>query len=140
MKGQAFDTFKLLIAAVVAIAILGILLNILSNMPNLTANPTNTIKTALSDAFQSQGIPSMSPSKAAFQKNINFPSTTKLFLDAVGGNSITFDCSAYLKPDSCDGGPTLMIKRDFSAYVSACCAPSGPCKVIVGNETAVCPP
>jgi len=138
MKGQAFDTFKLLIAAVVAIAILGILLNILSNMPNLTANPTNTIKTALSDAYQSQGIPSMSSSKAAFKKNINFPSTNELFLNAVGGNGISFDCSAYLKPDLCEGGSTLMIKRDFQAYVSACCS-SSDCKVIVGNETATCP-
>ena len=137
MKGQAFDTFKLLIAAVVAIAILGILLNIIGNMPDLTANPTNTIKTALSDAYSSQGIPSMSPSKASFQKNINFPGTTKQFLDAVGGNPITFDCSAYLKPNLCEGGSTLMIKQDFKAYVSACCG-STTCIVIVGNETAVC--
>jgi hypothetical protein len=139
MKGQAFDTFKLLIAAVVAIAILGILLNILSNMPNLTANPTNTIKTALSDAYQSQGIPSMSSSKAAFKKNINFPSTNELFKNAVGGNDIEFFCSEYLKPDLCEGGTTqLMIKRDFQAYVSACCS-SSKCYVIVGNETATCP-
>jgi hypothetical protein len=140
MKGQAFDTFKLLIAAVVAIAILGILLSIIGNMPNVTTNPTTAIKNALTDAYNSPGVPSVSPSKAQFKKNINFAGNLETFTSVVGGSTIAFSCSQYLIDSAtCAGGGTLMIKKDFQAYVSAICCGTSSCFVIVGNDTAACP-
>lgn len=46
-KGQASSTFQLLIAAVVALAILGVLLNILGVLPGLNKDPASSTKTLL---------------------------------------------------------------------------------------------
>jgi hypothetical protein len=57
-KGQASSTFQLLIAAVVALAILGVLLNILGVLPGLNKDPTKTTKTLLTDQINNPGAES----------------------------------------------------------------------------------
>ncbi|HRS42923.1 MAG TPA: hypothetical protein P5530_03590 [Candidatus Diapherotrites archaeon] len=57
-KGQASSTFQLLIAAVVALAILGVLLNILNVLPGLNKDPTKTTKTLLTDQINNPGAES----------------------------------------------------------------------------------
>ena len=57
-KGQASSTFQLLIAAVVALAILGVLLNILNVLPGLNKDPTKTTKTLLTDQMNNPGAES----------------------------------------------------------------------------------
>lgn len=57
-KGQASSTFQLLIAAVVALAILGVLLNILGVLPGLNKDPARTTKTLLSDQINNPGAQS----------------------------------------------------------------------------------
>lgn len=54
-RGQAFDTFKLMIAAVVAVAILGILMGILSQLSLPTGNPESVFQSMMSYCVQSPG-------------------------------------------------------------------------------------
>ena len=55
-KGQAYSTFKLLIAAIVAMAILAILIPIIMNVMGLiTADPTTETRSILSDLVGSPG-------------------------------------------------------------------------------------
>jgi len=55
-EGQAYSTFKLLIAAIVAMAILAILIPIIMNVMGLiTADPTNEARSLLSDLVGSPG-------------------------------------------------------------------------------------
>ncbi len=64
MKGQAFDTCKLLIAAVVAIAILGILLQILNLIKPPGADPETIIQQQLQKAYGHIGSVTVSDGKA----------------------------------------------------------------------------
>lgn len=59
--GQGSSVFQLLIAAVVALAILGILINILYNITPLNQDPTNSARTTLKTAVTVQGAPTYSP-------------------------------------------------------------------------------
>ena len=57
-KGQAFDTFQLMIAAVIAVAILGILLGIIGNINgNVTQKPVDTAKSLINTALESPCAP-----------------------------------------------------------------------------------
>jgi len=57
-KGQASSTFQLLIAAVVALAILGVLLNILGVLPGLNKDPSSSTKTLLGTQVNNPGAES----------------------------------------------------------------------------------
>lgn len=54
-KGQASSTFSLLIAAVVALAILGVLLSILNVIPGMNTKPGDATKTLLSTQINRYG-------------------------------------------------------------------------------------
>lgn len=54
-KGQASSTFQLLIAAVVALAILGVLLSILNIIPGPNTEPGDATKTLLKTQMESPG-------------------------------------------------------------------------------------
>lgn len=60
-KGQGSSVFQLLIAAVVALAILGVLLSIIGGLPNVNQDPIKAARTALKDAVTTQGAPAYSP-------------------------------------------------------------------------------
>lgn len=146
MKGQAFDTFKLLIAAVVAVAILGILLGILGGIFWPGANPYQVAKDQLTSASNYKGLPQISTSTAAFKKGMTMDGGADTFKNAIGGvGSIQFHCSTDVA-SACQYGTstadpnsnTAIILRDFSALISACCSSGNACNVYIGNQTAPC--
>ena len=55
-KGQAFSTFQLLIAAVVALAILALLLPMIINGPDIGTGPSDAINTLLKSAPDDPGV------------------------------------------------------------------------------------
>ncbi|MCD6230093.1 MAG: hypothetical protein J7K00_04855 [Candidatus Diapherotrites archaeon] len=55
LKGQAFDTFKLLIAAIVAISILGVMMGIIGGTTLPGSDPNHEIKSKLSSAVINAG-------------------------------------------------------------------------------------
>ena len=138
MKGQAFDTFKLLIAAVVAVAILGILLAILQGITP-PSDPATLIREQLSKAHQYEESAFVSQAQATFVGGSSFKGDS--FKDAIGGSGdITFDCSDDL--DNCDDDPntTLKIDAPFDAYIGACCEGT-EClvSILLEDESAGCP-
>lgn len=54
-KGQGSGVFQLLISAVVALAILGVLLSIIGALPQLSSDPESTARNTLKEAYTSQG-------------------------------------------------------------------------------------
>jgi hypothetical protein len=139
MKGQAFDTFKLLIAAVVAVAILGVLLSIMSGLIIPGAEPPTMIREQLSKATQFPESSFISPTKASFKAGASYSPNS--FSDAIGGvGTIEFECSEDLIGVCAFTTEKLRISGDFSAYIGACCK-SNTCKVsiLMDDEDAPCP-
>ena len=150
-KAQAFDTFKLMIAAVVAVAILGILLAILGGIITPGGEAAPAIRAKLDDAFNFRGSTFVTTSEATFREGTIFSADS--FLDTLGGvGYINFYCGALYETSLCnDGSPdgnglsgtsTLTINGDFSAPVSACCpktiTSTSPCKIGIGVDTLSC--
>jgi hypothetical protein len=147
MKGQAFDTFKLLIAAVIAVAILGILLSIIGGISLPYAEPQVLISQQLKTAVQYPHAVQPSSSVANFKTSQSFGEAT--FSDAIGGvGKITFVCADTLVTTGTSPCQlkksvstksyydSVKINSDFSAKVSACCTPTGPsCTVKIGEDT-----
>lgn len=139
MKGQAFDTFKLLIAAVIAVAILGILLSIMSGIILPGADSQQVIGEQLKKASQFPHSTFISQAKASFQAG-NYLSASS-FTDALGGSSVTiaFQCSDDLS-DACKitTDKKLHIVSVFTAYVGACCTTPKACTVVIGDKDLSC--
>jgi len=139
MKGQAFDTFKLLIAAVVAVAILGILLTIMSGIVVPGAEPQRVIGEQLTKGIEFPHSTFVSQVKAGFKGGTSLSPLS--FTDALGGTGkVTFKCSNDLssicKIDSSTG--SLKTLSDFDDYISACCKDTKNCDVLIGTGDLVC--
>lgn len=67
MKGQAFDVFKLMIAAVVAVAILAILLGILRGISPAVGDPLAVTQQLLRDCYSGK-IAKTSPNPVTFRQ------------------------------------------------------------------------
>jgi len=134
MKGQAFSTFQLMIAAIVAIAILGVLMSILNVIPQPGANPIQVMEDLLRDGRQYQGSSFVSSSDPSFQSGmmISEESFKQSVFQGVDP-TITFVCSDNLG-DSCDNSTAgqLTVVSDFSAKVTATCSDSTTCTITVG--------
>jgi hypothetical protein len=109
-KGQS-DTFKLLIAAVVAMAILAIVASILGSIDpdtmDCVSNPINDMATTIS---KSKSGLEASTGKICMQEGESFTATAlKNRVD--GLQSVTFSC--YQNSPMCDGSDTAPI--DYSA-------------------------
>jgi len=143
MRGQAFDTFKLMIAAVVAVAILGILLGILGNISTPGADPASAIRQQLSKAYQYKGSTFVSSGEASFVAGTVY--TTDTFTDAVGGSGVTlkFCAETTLKSNKAVNithYDNLEVKKDFRAKVKAKCTTSGTgtiCYIGIGENAAL---
>ncbi len=138
MRGQAFDTFKLMIAAVVAVAILGILMGILGGITVPGADPTNIIRDQLAKAYQYKGSTFVSTSEAQFQAGIEY--SAESFKDVIGGgsNEIKFYCPAGLcKTTAVNGDDILPIENSFRAKIKVKCETGTPttCHVGIGDVT-----
>jgi hypothetical protein len=138
MKGQAFDTFKILIAAVVAVTILGLLLGILNLIRPLNTDPDNLIQQQLQKAYNRQGNTYTSDSNAQFTHGLEYAGAA--FKAQLGGSvnlEINIFCSSELTDgDYCSGGgESVSIDKDFPAKIKAKCCGSDICAVMIGDET-----
>ena len=134
-KGQAFDTFKLMIAAVIAVAILGILLGILQGVQPPTGDPTTTMRDLLSKSRSNPGNHLTSQQEVTFSKGTIF--TGAAFQQSVFGGQtpdITFECDKEFSA-LCKAGKTLEIVNDFKSQIKTCCAPTDTktCVIHVGT-------
>ncbi|MBI1973993.1 hypothetical protein HYS54_04220 [Candidatus Micrarchaeota archaeon] len=159
-RGQAFDTFKLMIAAVVAVAILGILLSILGSISIPGVQFSNTVPSLLSQALQLPGNVYSSAGEVQFQPNEQYVSDA--FTQSTGGKPVTFICSSELGPKDLaspaktsdgpckagkavtggiEGTTTLTTTGQFKAKVYACCK-ADKCQISIGPQadvSKVCP-
>lgn len=131
--GQAFDTFKLMIAAVVAVAILGILLSILGSIPVPGLSFSDTAPSLLARAYQQQG--SVFPSQGEVQFQSGEIHVSSAFAGSIGARPVEFSC---LAPLPCTIGGTdssqLTISSSFKSKIYACCQ-TDKCKIGVGASS-----
>ena len=137
MKGQAFDTFKLLIAAVVAIAILGILLQILNLIKPPGADPQTMIRQQLQTAYSTIGSVTVSDGKASFIKGQVFSGDSYLSVMGQQG-TIEFKCGEGIDDYCSITGGEAEILQAFDARIKARCASESKCCVQIGEGTLTC--
>ena len=146
-RGQAFDTFKLMIAAVIAVAILGILLGILGGISPPGQGFTDTTTQLIGEAVRSPGAIRSSSGEVSFTGGDEFPGS--IFEDTSGGRNIKYEyasgfcgtgvsctnlCCVYTQ-----GSQTfLKINRNFNAKIYVCCkqSTSDECKVGIGKSVS----
>ena len=127
MKGQEFSTFKLLIAAVVAIAILGILLQILGGVPTLVGFEQQA-REILRDARHG-GVVRRGP-EVPFDSGTIY--TGDAFSGAAGGLDVEFKCEREFCEDR-GWDSTLEITSDGDSDFLVCCdADEEECYIGIG--------
>ena len=141
-RGQSFDVFKLLIAAVIAVAILGILLAIIEQIIPPGQEAVNVAKQQLNSALLSPCAP--------------LPSDTVSFKAGEGWVKASFEMGTGQRISSlvtlceqslidnelfeCNEGATLSrTLKDFSGGISAQCDSEGNCALLVYRNVASAP-
>ncbi len=129
MKGQAFSTFKLMIAAVVAVAILGILLSILGGIQSPVGFEQQA-KNLLNDVSDSTGV--MKEGSTVTITPGSYPSST---FDSAAGKDVEYNCPDSVPGDIVDGcsSSNLDVDSDWDVTLSACCE-SGTCYLGLNNQ------
>lgn len=133
-KGQAFDTFKLMIAAVVAVAILGILMTILLQITIPGQSFDDTARNLLTKAVGAPGIVYPSTGDITFVKDAIYPGTA--FEDTTGGTVVEFKCDNIGLCEPGDLGSQLTISANFKSKIYVTCT-STKCCIFVG-ATGTC--
>jgi hypothetical protein len=130
-RGQAFDTFKLMIAAVIAVAILGILLGILGTISVPGAGFDDTVKSLLQRSYSTPGVTTASTGDVTFTQGSVYPgSAFSQYTD--GTTPAKFKCSstAFCTQPTADPDPTvsatvlgdtLEIKSNFKSKIYVVC-------------------
>jgi hypothetical protein len=98
MKGQAFDTFKLMIAAVIAVAILGILLGILRGMSPTVTDPLSATQQLLRDTYTSK-IQKAYPNPVVFTSGTVVDTESLRGGAGVAASQIAVDCDDIVDTD-----------------------------------------
>ena len=124
LRGQAFDTMMLVISVIVAIAILGVLMNILGGIKIGVNDPAAVMKTDLK-SIVSSGYGISQPKKVDFNKGVEV-----LPLSVIGDSPITekelgFFCGT---PDFCQGADSaidvrkdmILVNKNSQAYIVVC--------------------
>lgn len=120
-KGQAFDTFKLMIAAVIAVAILGIMLTIINSIIIPGQELPNAAPTLLSQVSNAIENVKSSGTKVKFIKNEVY--NTEVYKSNSGGKTVNFVIADSLA-DNCeltDSDTKLEVISAFDSIVYACC-------------------
>lgn len=93
-RGQAFDTMMLVISVIVAIAILGVLMNILGGVGSLTGvqDPTTVVKNGLKNIVSS-GYGTSTPQKIDFPKDAYIDAQSVIGDSPILQEEIAFKCS-----------------------------------------------
>ncbi len=128
-KGQAFDAFKLLIAAVVAGSILVILLQIIAGITITTKKPVRVMGQEMS-SVSAGGMCSVSNNKVEFTKGTQIKSDAVAKKAGMNTGSVEFccrgedDCEGYVFKDEqgfdC-GVDKLGVDEDIQGNIRACC-------------------
>jgi len=121
-RGQAYSSFKLLIAAIVAVAILAILIPILMSI----VVPGNDIQTVTAQMINNQ---SPQPGAISSSQTVNFASNSNLASSAIVGNSgLTSDQICLHKGDHASretievrGSSLMNVGPDLDMKVSVMC-------------------
>ncbi|MDP2717717.1 MAG: hypothetical protein Q8P02_03160 [Candidatus Micrarchaeota archaeon] len=92
MRGQAFETMMLVISVIVAIAILGVLLNILGGVSFGVNDPTEVMKTELKNIVSS-GFGVSQPKEAEFKTGSIILRKAVIADSPVVENELEFQCS-----------------------------------------------
>ncbi len=129
-KGQAFDAFKLLIAAVVAGSILVILLQIIAGITITTKKPVRVMGQEMS-SVSAGGMCSVSNNKVEFTKGTQIQSDAVAVKAGMNKGSVDFCCGGngykcgeygFGSEQGFDcGGGQLMINQDIQGNIRACC-------------------
>ncbi|MCD6522768.1 MAG: hypothetical protein J7K68_03385 [Candidatus Diapherotrites archaeon] len=143
-KGQAFDAFKLLIAAVVAGAILVILLSMIGGFMPVGQDPLTVMGQEL-NKVKKGGVASTSTAVVQFQEGQEYTADAVAQEAGINKGMVVFCCEGVDDPDGkCEGymfdehedafecnGKTLTVKQNIAGKVRAYC-PIGEGKCIIG--------
>lgn len=130
MRGQAFETFRLAIAAIVAVTLLVIMMGILGSFGGITSDPKQTISQLLR---QAQGAPGSVFSK----KGIGFTEMTlsnQTFAESIGvlPSQIKFTATDDLS-DVVDVSEDMMtINRPFTGNIAVASCTDGSYVIAIG--------
>jgi len=136
-KAQAFDVFQLMIAAVIAVAILGILLSIIGQIFIPSQRPIQVIQEKLTDAYQYQEAVFTSATKATFQKDDSIPMS--IFKKNAGGTEPNLNCGDFITTSNLAtcSADSVQVSSTFDAQISTCCSGTA-CYVSVGQVITGC--
>lgn len=127
LRGQAFDTMMLVISVIVAIAILGVLMNILGSVGNIggVQDPTSVIKNELK-TIVSSGYGTSTPKKIDFGKDVYIDQKAVIGDSPIRESEIEFLCD---NSDLCGSGAALelgssgasiTVLQKTQAYIVVC--------------------
>lgn len=133
MRGQAFSTFKLMIAAVVAVAILGILLSILGGIQNPVGFDQQA-KSLLKDVSGGGSI-QKGPEVSLSSGSIYDGSLGSPLSSAAGGKSVEFSCGTGFCSPQGSWDSSLEISNDGRSDMTACCS-DDTCYLGIGIDTS----
>lgn len=146
-KGQAFDTFQLMIAAVIAVAILGILLGIIGSINgNVTQKPVQVVKTLINNGLESPCAP-MPSDTVNFKKNDGWVESTFEISSGSRASNVTTDCSnidaslftcGESSPGVPDGAKMSQAMVDFQGKMTVMCR-GEKCSITVYTATKESP-
>lgn len=140
-RGQAFDTFKLMIAAVVAVAILGILMGILGSINIIGTGFDDAVRDLLPKANRAPGSVFPSGTEVSFTKDAIF--TGASYKSLLGGTvPVYIECkgtaasSQLCKASGTDG---VTISANFKQKIYAKCkADNSKCCVGISSAPTGC--
>lgn len=127
MKGQAFDVFKLVIAAAVGMIMLGLLLSILGGIRPPGGDPTSVTQNLLRETYF-QGIKKTSASPVTFTKDLEFTVESLVRGTGIPADKVAIDqCVDEL---TCTG-TNVKAKSDVTVRVIVDClsVSTGTCKI-----------
>lgn len=138
-KGQAFDAFKLLIAAVVAGSILVILLQIIGGITIATQKPARVMSQEMS-TVKSGGMCSTSSSVVKFSEGTMLTANAVAEEAGMNPGTVEFCCSSTTDTQGCtdeyafgDGfdcsSGSLTVEKALNGNVRACCLGGGNCTI-----------
>lgn len=121
MKGQAFDTFKLMIAAVVAVAILGILLGILRGLTPTITDPLSATQQLVRDAYTG-GISKRYPNPVVFTADSEYPLSSLIKGSGIPEKYVALCCETDKEDIDCSGGSVVVGSSDINVKIKVDCA------------------
>lgn len=136
MRGQAFDVFKLVIAAAVGMIILGLLLSILGGIRPPGGDPVSVTQNLLRDAYF-QGIQRTSPSPVTFTAGTKFNKGSLVSGTGIPSGEITIGCPGITGGELDCPGDSVEAIRDITVKVVVNCLSTSTPRCTISYESAV---